>query len=232
MLRARCFHLICTPSRCINLVDGIRARRQNLVAPCAESNNEPYFVWEPVPDSCGPDELENVFDALKYVDVVSPNHQELAALFRTRKQSSATILDSSMKAQCTELLTKGFGSKEAAVVVRCGARGCFIATTAGNTTMPAYYQPDQASDRVVDPTGAGNAFLGGFCVGLLEKDKPEGTIFETAAVYGSVAASFAVEQVGLPKLTLHQDGGQDGGELWNGESVAERLRQYQARLRS
>jgi sugar/nucleoside kinase (ribokinase family) len=46
---------------------------------------------------------------------------------------------------------------------------------------------------VVDPTGAGNAFCGGFLAGWVQT----GDIC-TAGLYGLVAASFLVEQVGLP----------------------------------
>jgi sugar/nucleoside kinase (ribokinase family) len=47
--------------------------------------------------------------------------------------------------------------------------------------------------QVVDPTGAGNAFCGGFLVGWIQTGN-----LRTAGLYGTVAASFLVEQVGLP----------------------------------
>jgi sugar/nucleoside kinase (ribokinase family) len=47
---------------------------------------------------------------------------------------------------------------------------------------------------VVDPTGAGNAFCGGFLAGWVQS----GNLL-TAGLYGAVAASFLVEQVGLPE---------------------------------
>ena len=61
--------------------------------------------------------------------------------------------------------------------------------------------------RVVDPTGGGNAFLGGLAVALAR-----GASLEGAAKQGMVAASFAVEQVGMPTL------GKDflGYDTWNG----------------
>jgi sugar/nucleoside kinase (ribokinase family) len=48
---------------------------------------------------------------------------------------------------------------------------------------------------VVDVTGAGNAYCGGFLVGYLETDD-----IATAAMYGAVSASFAVEQFGIPHI--------------------------------
>jgi len=52
---------------------------------------------------------------------------------------------------------------------------------------------------VVDPTGAGDAFCGGFLAGLLASGDPV-----MAARYGTVSASFAVEAAGLGRLA-HAD---------------------------
>jgi fructose-1-phosphate kinase PfkB-like protein len=69
----------------------------------------------------------------------------------------------------------------------------------------------------VDPTGAGNAFLGGLAMGL--RDSSDDPV--VAAIYGQVAASFAIEQVGLPTIS-----GEGEDELWNGVSVEDRLKKY------
>ena len=188
--------------------------------------SRPRFVWEPVPDSCGPAELENLFKALQYVDVVSPNHQELNAFFARAEGDNITLIDrvdwgQSMKQQCDELLEKGFGERDGAVVVRCGERGCYIASKSWSRKMPAYHSSDA---KVIDPTGAGNAFLGGFGVGLLEKAPESLTLFENAAIFGSVAASFAVEQVGLPTLT------KSNREFWNEENAEDRLQRFRSSI--
>ena len=57
----------------------------------------------------------------------------------------------------------------------------------------AYHLP--GSNDVVDSTGAGNAFLGGAAMGYLQHGD-----FAMAAMYGSVAASFAIETIGLPNI--------------------------------
>lgn len=49
---------------------------------------------------------------------------------------------------------------------------------------------------------------------------------DSSAAYGNVAASFAVEQIGLPKFET-----QDFVETWNGVNVQERLEEYDARLK-
>ncbi len=48
-------------------------------------------------------------------------------------------------------------------------------------------------DEVMDPTGAGDAFAGGFMGWLARSDEPHGAQLRTAMIYGSVLASFAVQ---------------------------------------
>lgn len=48
--------------------------------------------------------------------------------------------------------------------------------------------------EVIDPTGAGNAFCGGFLAGWVQTGN-----LESAGLFGAVAASFMVEQIGLPE---------------------------------
>lgn len=88
--------------------------------------------------------------------------------------------------------------------------------------IPAYHQD---SPKVVDPTGGGNAFLGGLAVALARGNK-----LEDAAAWGSVAASFAIEQIGMPKLAAGGDDDKSCPETWNGVIVDDRLREFQARI--
>jgi bifunctional ADP-heptose synthase (sugar kinase/adenylyltransferase) len=93
--------------------------------------------------------------------------------------------------------------------------------------LPPFYVAavgENQASGVVDPTGAGNAFLGAYSIGYLET----GDVIE-AAYYGSVAASFALEQVGMPRKNNE---GKDSEELWNGARVRERLDQYKDRQES
>jgi hypothetical protein len=50
---------------------------------------------------------------------------------------------------------------------------------------------------------------------------------EEAAVWGSVAASFAIEQVGIPKLGI--DAEDNEKETWNGARVHDRVEEMQKR---
>jgi len=46
-------------------------------------------------------------------------------------------------------------------------------------------------------------------------------------MYGNVASSFAIEQIGLPSCKLS-----DGEEKWNGARVLQRLSEHRARVSS
>ncbi len=76
------------------------------------------------------------------------------------------------------------------VALRMGAEGSVVYAAATGTMhhIPA------VPAAVVDQVGAGNAYCGGFLVGWLETGD-----LRLAGQYGSVAASFLVEQYGLPK---------------------------------
>lgn len=240
-LFSKTFHLICSPTRCIEIVNGLLDARDKAIVPELQAKNttkmRPIFVWEPVPDSCKPSELENLLEALKHVDVVSPNHLELQSLFGETPDGDLPIDDSILRRRCNVLLAKGFGAKPSAVVVRLGERGCYVAQMIRHIFLPAYHRPRSDlneteksawTEKVADPTGGGNAFLGGYCIGLLTAPCPLGlTEFEMAAVYGSVAASFVIEQFGMPKLSIRES---DGQELWNGESAHDRMNMYERRL--
>ncbi len=87
--------------------------------------------------------------------------------------------------------------------------------------IPAYHTGEEAESKVVDPTGGGNTFLGGLGVALAR-----GQSIEKACAWGSVAASFAIEQVGPPVLGSDEE----GEETWNGVRVEDRLQEFQNRL--
>jgi sugar/nucleoside kinase (ribokinase family) len=91
-----------------------------------------------------------------------------------------------------EELVRRLGDAGAQVVaLRQGPDGAllYVAGFGQPLFMPA------VKTRAVDPTGAGNAFCGGFLVGWVQSGD-----LRTAGAYGSVAASFLVEQQGVPPI--------------------------------
>jgi len=181
-----------------------------------------------VPDLCTPAELPACYEAIKHVDVISPNHDELCAFFGERPHHDNGDAAAATIAVCAaKLLDSGIGEGgEGAVVVRVGKDGCYVASRGKQRNLPAYHHT--GTGKVVDPTGGGNSFLGGFCKGLVRAEASgDFTVCEEAALWGSVAASFAIEQVGMPKLASSTD-----GETWNGESAMARLEALRLRVAS
>lgn len=80
------------------------------------------------------------------------------------------------------------------VIIKKGAHGAILSTSKNLFVAPAY-----PLKRVVDPTGAGDSFVGGM-VGYLARSS--GSIepnLRKAVIYGTVVASFCCEGFGLSK---------------------------------
>ncbi|MCB1497815.1 MAG: carbohydrate kinase family protein [Bauldia sp.] len=86
-------------------------------------------------------------------------------------------------ASAERLLGRGL----AAVVIKCGPQGCLIRDAGWHAAVAVPSCPIHS----VDPTGAGDAFCGGFLAGFLARGDPV-----EAAIRGTVSASFAVEAPG------------------------------------
>ncbi len=82
-------------------------------------------------------------------------------------------------------------------LVKQGPYGACMFTAEGYFSIPAY-----PLETVVDPTGAGDSFAGGFFGYLdsLDDPNPAENALRAAAVYGSVLASFVVEDFGSERL--------------------------------
>lgn len=70
---------------------------------------------------------------------------------------------------------------------------------------------------MIDATGGGNTFLGAFTV----EYQQNGRDAVSAANKASVAASFALEQVGLPSFD---------DKRWNGTTLAQRIEEYLSKM--
>jgi fructose-1-phosphate kinase PfkB-like protein len=193
----------------------------------------PLVIWEPAPLSCKAENLAACLQVLQtsIVDVFSPNHIELAALFgeeltseKAKIESLALRMLNSNMDDASE--SHGEITKRLTIIIRAGEHGCLVCRQDIEPTwLPPFYESGlqgERNARVVDPTGAGNAFLGGYAVGYLTT----GDHIE-AGCYGAVAASFALEQVGMPVLEIEGDG---DGETWSGERVLGRAEEYRRRV--
>lgn len=137
------------------------------------ANPDASLVWEPTPLNVKASE-EEFRAALPLVDLISPDLGEAREMTGRDDPEGmiAALLD--------------WGAR--IVALRMGARGSRVATADG-----AAYDIPAAPVMVVDTTGAGDAYCGGFLAALGQGDD-----LAIAAARASVSASFAIEQFGIP----------------------------------
>ncbi|RMD42486.1 hypothetical protein DV735_g2661, partial [Chaetothyriales sp. CBS 134920] len=226
---ASSFHMVCSPTRCVSLCAGIRSRRSAL----DPNASRPAIVWEPVPDLCVPEELENLRTAAGSVSVISPNGEEFASFFSSPGLGHLAMVDRVLGRQPDS------GFAHPAFVIREGAQGSFLVAGDWYIHLPAYHQNNVG---VVDPTGGGNTFLGALALALAGKAvlgpevvsslgqswsmPPALAALVCAVIHGTIAASFAIEQVGVPVVAKDQP------DVWNGQSYTGRFQQYLCRERA
>ncbi len=131
------------------------------------------LVWEPAFHH-GDVDANEMRAALSQVALFSPDELAVYAMTGTSRaeDAMATLLD--------------WGA--VAVAIRMGASGSLLGSSQGK-----WWHIPPVPTHVVDVTGAGNAYCGGFVVGLTEGD----TLLQ-AAQRAAVSASFAIEQFGIP----------------------------------
>jgi len=81
-------------------------------------------------------------------------------------------------------------SRNGRVYVTLAERGVLVLDRGTETTVPGY-----SVERVVDPTGAGDAFAAGLAIALADGRSPD-----ECARFANAVASFAVEDVGMAGL--------------------------------
>jgi cytidine kinase len=82
------------------------------------------------------------------------------------------------------------------VIIKLGSHGSVLSSPRGLFLCPAYPLP-----KVVDPTGAGDSFVGGMMGYLAAARGPIDSHIRRAMAYGSVVASFCCEGFGLQRTT-------------------------------
>ena len=132
-----------------------------------------HILWEPWNVFCRPENRELFGQLAPLPDVVSPNLLQAQRLTGREdpRQVLAALLESGVRM----------------AVLRMGEAGSLVAGQGeGAVAVPAV-----PVASIADVTGAGNAYCGGFLVGLAETGDPG-----QAGRYGAVSASFALEQFG------------------------------------
>lgn len=121
--------------------------------------------------------VERILELLKDVDVYLPSQEEVYRILGHRDYEKA----------CRQFAERGAGT----VVVKMGHEGSLIYERGRDafTRIPAY------PTKVVDATGAGDAYCGGF-MAMVAKS---GDLVQ-AGLAGAVSASFAIEDFGLTHM--------------------------------
>lgn len=205
LTRPASVHFICSPTRALQIVSEIQE---------VEEWN-PTTIFEPIPDRCIPEELPSLKAVLPHITILSPNAEEALSLLSL----PLIVTKSAVENAASEFLKIGVGKENSgSVIIRSGALGAYVMTSDKKRGwIDAFWSSAEDIDNlmVVDVTGAGNSFLGGLAAGL---SITNGNVYE-AALYASVSASFTVQQLGLPHLTV----GSNGVEEWNQDSPHRRL---------
>jgi len=82
------------------------------------------------------------------------------------------------------------------VIIKKGEHGAILFTS-DNQVFPA---AAFFLDEIVDPTGAGDSFAGGFLGHIARKKRSDFATMKEAVIYGNVMGSFAVEDFGVKRL--------------------------------
>ena len=86
------------------------------------------------------------------------------------------------------------------IVIKKGEHGALLFYEGDIFFAPAY-----PLENVVDPTGAGDTFAGGFMGYLATSQNFDHNHLRCAMIYGSTLASFAVEDFSIEKLRTLQE---------------------------
>jgi sugar/nucleoside kinase (ribokinase family) len=121
--------------------------------------------------------LTELMKVIKRVDIIIINDEE--ALQLSKKDT--------LFAAANKILS--FGPKQ--IVIKKGEHGAMLFDESRFFTVPAF-----PVKKVIDPTGAGDTFAGGFAGYLSQLDKINFEAMKLAVVHGTVMASFCVEGFG------------------------------------
>jgi len=120
------------------------------------------------------------------------NGRDLAASLEGSKVLISNDYELELIINCTGLCKSDLLKKTGAIITTLGEGGSRVSTPDGDILIPAV-----TLEKVVDPTGAGDAYRGGLIKGLTQ-----GKTVEQSARMGSVCASYAVESYGTQEYSF------------------------------
>lgn len=137
-----------------------------------------------------------ICDTIEYW--INTKYKELNKLM---KNVNGIIIDS----QEARLLTHEHNLIKCAKIIKQNVKD-FVIIKKGEHGSMLFYQdmifllPAFPIENVIDPTGAGDCFAGGFLGYLAKKDKLKESMLKEACIYGNVMGSFAIQDYGTRNL--------------------------------
>ena len=141
------------------------------------------LLWEPVRIFMLSADHEAFLRGIAQADIVSPNLHEAQAMYGIEDE--------------VEIMRRMLADGANVAALRMGELGSLVARRGDSL---AHYIPAVEVAEVVDQTGAGNTYCGGFLVGFCR----EGDVV-AAGCYGAAAASFTLEYVGCARIPADLD---------------------------
>lgn len=129
---------------------------------------------------------------------ISTQHNELMALLPRLDGLLLNDSEAQLLTGKTNLVAAGQAVRKLGprfVILKKGEHGAMLFSDDGVFVVPAF-----PTEKVVDPTGAGDSFAGGLVGSLFTDDSPPPGRLRRAMAYGTVVASLTVEGFGLDRL--------------------------------
>ena len=130
--------------------------------------------------------FESLLETLKFVDVLIINDAETRQLAREENLVRAV----------RKILKWG----PSVLVVKRGEYGAAMFTAKGGNDLDVFAAPAFPQEEILDPTGAGDSFAGGFVGYLAGTNCVDEESMRQAVIFGSVVASFNIEKFSLERL--------------------------------
>ena len=136
------------------------------------------LLWEPIRVFMLSAEHERFVSGMRDADIVSPNLHEAQTMYGLDDED--------------EIMRRLLADGVKVAALRMGERGSLVAKQGDSE---AHFIPAVQVPELVDQTGAGNTYCGGFVVGWCRTQD-----LVTAGCYGAAAASFTLEYVGCARI--------------------------------
>ncbi len=136
------------------------------------------LLWEPLRAVMMAGDYQGFLEGIPHADIVSPNLLEAQTVYGIEDE--------------LEILRRMLADGVRVAALRMGERGSLLAAQGQSQ---AWHIPPLSVDAIVDQTGAGNAYCGGFIVGWVRRQN-----LIQAGCYAAAAASFTLETVGIADI--------------------------------